>query len=808
MGNQETYVVSLNSTFSHGWRFGTYSFRGFASGARSDRLDVPTYFRETSFAGQTREGISMKQAINRLLVRLALLGVAIVMGAMAVVQAQRGLGSSTQTAEYDAVESDSAGAAASLATTSFSPIPVSDPPPPTESNSVYAAPEPVNVTAPRIPASTYPPVPAPDQYTTAPPPLNRPVASQAIPPLEYELPPIEPSAPAGYDEQPEAQDEPGRLPVQTAQAEVPEAPDMSQYDDSLEAVPQSLEPEPQLAVPNLPPLDSVNIPEAPFRSKSDPRDSGGYDSPPPVEPLANEYAQPDDVGTQPDALNGDASFRMDETDSRPRSLMTATRDALQNPKRNRQSGSNVLGTGQPGPEELEGLQTPSLSIRKSAPKEVQVGKPARLQVTVRNVGKIAAHDVAVRDEVPRGTRLIDTQPAAGTGEDGSILWQIGTIEPNQEVTVTLNVMPTEEGEIGSDATVSFQVAATASSIVTRPQLMLEHTGPQRVLVGKDVIFNIRLSNPGTGIATGVSLEEDVPEGLRHYDGRQLEYPVGTLKPGETRVLELKLTADKPGIVRNVVVATADSKISVQDEWQLEVVAPSLQVGIDGPRRRFLERKANYAITIANPGTAEAKQVEISARLPQSMKYVNSNNSGQYDSSRHTVTWNLAALPPQEMGTVELTLMPIQMGTFPIRVDAKAAMGLSDSRTHDVEIEGIAALLFTVTDVNDPVETGGETTYEVHVVNQGSKTATNLRIAALVPRGMEPLRADGPSRVSIQGQKVLFDPLARLAPQGDTIYRIYVRGTQPGDKRIQVQMASDEITQPVLKEESTFVYSDE
>jgi uncharacterized repeat protein (TIGR01451 family) len=126
----------------------------------------------------------------------------------------------------------------------------------------------------------------------------------------------------------------------------------------------------------------------------------------------------------------------------------------------------------------------------------------------------------------------------------------------------------------------------------------------------------------------------------------------------------------------------------------------------------------------------------------------------------------------------------------------------------VEVEGIAALLFTVTDVNDPVEVGGDTTYEIHVINQGSKTATNLRLAALIPSGMEAQRADGPARVNIQGKKVLFDPLPRLAPQGDTMYRIYVRGTQPGDKRIQIQMVSDEIPQPVLKEESTHVYSDE
>ena len=43
---------------------------------------------------------------------------------------------------------------------------------------------------------------------------------------------------------------------------------------------------------------------------------------------------------------------------------------------------------------------------------------------------------------------------------------------------------------------------------------------------------------------------------------------------------------------------------------------------------------------------------------------------------------------------------------------------------------------------------------------------------------------------------------------DAIYKIHVRGTQPGDQRLQVQLISDEVSTPVTNEESTHVYSDE
>ena len=732
-------------------------------------------------------------------------------GAFAVTQAQRGL--QGQAGEFAPAESDgTAVVAESAADMQFAsaqavplPIPIQSGPP--DASSQAFAPRDDGYAEEYDAYQEVAPyqLPADDPHTLPPPrDYQIPVAHQPVPPRDYDLPPVAEESAASYEEADSAFGT-NLPPIQPAQA---------QFENELPLTRESSGPVPPAgayAVADAEPFGGVTMPPAPLNGfaavpHEEPR---GYDAPSQDGGFAGPQEYRNELFADQPSFDGDASFSVPEDSPRMAKRGPSEAEMLSPLEPgNFDDPPPSAGNGQPGPDELQGPQTPSLTIRKTAPREVQVGKSARLDVVVRNVGKIPAHDVLIRDEVPRGTQLIDTTPAANATPDGGIFWQIGTIEPNAEVTVTMNVMPTEEGEIGSVATVSFQVAATARSIVTRPLLSLQHSGPQAVLVGNDVIFHIQLANNGTGAAANVFLEEDVPEGLRHYDGTELEFQVGTLKPGESRVLELKLTADKPGQVRNVLVARGDANLRVQDTYEFDVVAPDLQVTIDGPRRRFLERKATYEISLANPGTAPAKNVELVAKLPPSLKFLSTNNAGHYDSGRHSVTWSLESLPDQEMGTVELNVLPIQMGRFPIRVDAKANMALSDSVTMDVEIEGMAALLYTVTDVNDPIEVGGETTYEVHVVNQGSKAATNLRLAALLPNGMEPVRADGPARVQIEGPRVLFDALPRLAPQGDTMYRIYIRGTTPGDKRVQVKLISDEITEPVTKEESTHVYSDE
>ena len=75
------------------------------------------------------------------------------------------------------------------------------------------------------------------------------------------------------------------------------------------------------------------------------------------------------------------------------------------------------GTGQPGGKQLEGPQSPQLTIQKSAPPEIQVGKPATFRITVRNTGQSTAGNVEVHDQIPRGTHLLGSTPRASRGAD-------------------------------------------------------------------------------------------------------------------------------------------------------------------------------------------------------------------------------------------------------------------------------------------------------------------------------------------------------------------------------------------------------
>jgi uncharacterized repeat protein (TIGR01451 family) len=471
------------------------------------------------------------------------------------------------------------------------------------------------------------------------------------------------------------------------------------------------------------------------------------------------------------------------------------------------TGTDVETSAVHGARQLDGTQAPAIALQKNAPVEIQVGIPAEFETVVQNTGKVAARGVIVVDQVPHGTRLIDATPPANAGPDGSLTWRLGSLDPGETKRITMQLMPETEGEIGSVAQVALLAQAGVRTICTRPMLSVKHSGPQKVLIGEKVTFTIAVSNPGSGAATGIVLEENVPAGLSHAAGNELEYEIGTLRPQETKKLELTLNAEQAGVLENVLLVRGEGNLVAEHRATVEVIAPKLQLNVVGPTKRYLERQAKYSVSIANPGTAPANNVELIAYLPKGMKYVANDKQGQYDPQTHAVYWSVEELPPQENGVVQLTILPIETGAQQIRVEGKADLQLSESIETRVDVDGVAELLFTVADASDPIEIASDTTYVIRLSNNGTKPDTNVRVVVQMPPGMQPLAGDGPTAAAIQGHSVVFEPLARLAPKSETVFKVTAKGLADGLQLIKVQVASDELEKPVAKEEGTRVYSD-
>ncbi len=467
-----------------------------------------------------------------------------------------------------------------------------------------------------------------------------------------------------------------------------------------------------------------------------------------------------------------------------------------------------MATATPGSRQFDGSQNPSLEIHKRAPSEVQVGVASSFTAVVRNVGNSTAFDVQVTDAIPKGARLVRTFPEAQrVGNDG-LAWNLGELAAGQEATITMEIVPESEGEIGSVASVKFAAQASVRTISTQPRLSVKQTAVAEMLGGDSATIFIDLSNTGTGVARDVRLEEDVPSVFRHVTGASaLQQDVGDLAPGETMRFEIELMALSAGKVSNMVRATSSNCATAESSYPIEVKAPKLQLQFVGPKLRHLERPAPYEAIIENVGTAVARDLYITARLPRGMNFISASNEGTYLPDQHSVVWNLMELGAGAKAKTDLVLLPVEEGRFSISMTTDAEGVRAEPTQRDVVVEGQSELTFEIDDDNDPIEVAGMTTYTVRINNIGTRPDAEVRLVVEAPEGATIEQVNSPMKYQVSGRQVVFAAIPSLASKQQVTVKVGVKHSKEGTQVLRASLQSQLRAVPVVKDESTQVYRD-
>ena len=100
----------------------------------------------------------------------------------------------------------------------------------------------------------------------------------------------------------------------------------------------------------------------------------------------------------------------------------------------------------------------------------------------------------------------------------------------------------------------------------------------------------------------------------------------------------------------------DGNLFEEDLRKIEVATPKLELSLQGPALATSIARRPMSAS-GEPGTAPARNVELVTYLPKGMKYVTSDNHGQYDSKTHAVYWSLEELPAEKQGDVHLRCCP-------------------------------------------------------------------------------------------------------------------------------------------------------
>ncbi len=465
--------------------------------------------------------------------------------------------------------------------------------------------------------------------------------------------------------------------------------------------------------------------------------------------------------------------------------------------------------------------TQSVSLEAVCPESVVYGSEFRYELVVRNVGSAPVTGVRIEDELPAGSRYVGSDPPAEVNAD-RLCWAIGTLEAGAEKRVVVRVKPAEEGEIRSRAMVTYAAAVDAKTVVTRPRVSVAASGPEVCKSGEDTVFQIRVSNTGSGPALGLLLQAKLSEGLVHPQGAVIEAELSHLPAGETKTIPLKVQAVKAGLHTAQITVSAPGSPDATAKVAVNIVEPLLQVTQTGPGRCLVRGEPVYEITLSNPGTAATDPISVYAKLPESFEYVQASDTASYNTASRAVVWKLPGLAPGGTKTFSLKLRATSAGdgvllTVAQAVPETAGRGVTGAggltvrpatrvleakAETPIKAEGVAAVRFEVLDLDDPVEVGKEAIYEIRVTNQGTGDCTNVQLVAALADGTAYAGANGPTQVKAQGQHLVFDPIPNLGVKTEAVYRVKVRGMTAGDHRFRVQLTCDQVRTPVIKEEST------
>jgi len=450
--------------------------------------------------------------------------------------------------------------------------------------------------------------------------------------------------------------------------------------------------------------------------------------------------------------------------------------------------------------------TSALVVHTVMPGTVNRGSAYDFEIHATNTTGATLQNVVVDLKNTNNMNVVSSDPEAGASESGISRWSLGDLAPGETRIIRVRATSDTVGIAGNCLSAAYNNELCATTQVVEPALTLRKQATREALVCDTITLQYEVCNPGTGVAKDVRVVDNLPDGLTTSDGASsIDVAVGDLAPGECRTITVQAKAAGTGTFESPAVATAANDLKAEAAATTTVITqPVLEIVSECNEVQFVGRNITYQFRVTNTGDATCENTVVTASLPSNTTFVRASDGGTGEGSQ--ATWNLGALAPGADRMVSVTVQPNAIGRYraTARVECECATPVAAECT--TEVRGIPAVLLEVIDIDDPVEVGQTTTYEITVTNQGSAEDSNIRIVCELPPQLEFVSAGGATPGSARGQTVTFTPLPTLAPKAKATWRIVVRATDEGNIRFQTEMTTDQLgDNPVRETESTNLY---
>jgi hypothetical protein len=454
---------------------------------------------------------------------------------------------------------------------------------------------------------------------------------------------------------------------------------------------------------------------------------------------------------------------------------------------------------------------PVIVSRVEGPASIMIGREAVYRVRMENISETAAKRLSAEVSVPEWADVVDVVSSSGMVErsqtpgDANLKWHLQDLGSRSAQTLTLKLIPRsgkplQLGVAWSQAPVETQTLVE----VQEPKLEMKLSGPSEVLYNQARRFELTLRNPGTGPAENVVLKL-IPPGGDEQSASQ--HAVGTLAAGDSKEIELELTAKEAGELQMKAMATAAGGLESAANMRVFCKKAELQLDWRGPQEKYAGTEASYYFRLRNAGTADAESVSLEVRLPNGAKLLTASEGHQLDQQTGIVSWTVPTVAAGEAKYLQIRCQVDQAGPNRFELVASTAGGeLCDKKEIETNVIAVADLKLNISDPNGPVPVGEDVAYEVRIRNRGTTDAQSVGVVGLFSEGIDPTSVEG-AQFSVRDGRVSIHPMNTLPAGQELVLRIHAVASKEGTHVFRAEVSCQDLELKLAAEESTRFYED-
>ncbi|MEM6892933.1 MAG: gliding motility-associated C-terminal domain-containing protein [Bacteroidota bacterium] len=417
-----------------------------------------------------------------------------------------------------------------------------------------------------------------------------------------------------------------------------------------------------------------------------------------------------------------------------------------------------------------------------------VGEEISFEITISNTGPDDATNVEVTDLLPDGFDFVLYSATAGIYNQGTGLWQVGTLNSGTTETLVIDALVNPTGNYTNVAEITasdaFDINSTPNNnlgaeddqddVTITPVEIIDVSLTKTVdnltpEVNSNVVFTLTVTNAGPSEATSLQVTDVIPSGFAYqsddggtdYDDGTGVWDIGSLASGATTILNITASVNTTGVYLNAAEVTQHDQVDVDstpnngvlaedDQDQVEVTPIQLvDISVTKTADDLTPNVGDpivFTVTVTNDGPSDATNIVVTDFLASGYEFVSAvPTRGVYEPLNGS--WTLGNLDDGDTETIVITANVLANGEYiniaeltdlaERDIDSEPANN-DDTEDDQQTIEPVPVLVSDLelrksVDVLSP-RVGDEVIFNISVENNGPSDVTGVQIEDLLPSG--------------------------------------------------------------------------